>query len=92
MFSPPPPPGPPRSSNPGFRNIPKTYAPKEPANLEDLASESMDSLGTRFAKQGDVSHVCKALEATVGDVWLVESIVGPRATLFRPSTSRDFVW
>ena len=27
MFSPPPFSGPPRSSNPGFRNIPKTYAP-----------------------------------------------------------------
>ena len=46
---------------------------KGPANLEDLASESMGSLGTRFAKQGDVSHVCKALEATAGDVWLVDS-------------------
>ena len=33
----------------------------------------MGSLGTRFAKQGDVSHVCKALEATAGDVWLVDS-------------------
>ena len=33
----------------------------------------MGSLGTRFAKQGDVNHVCKALEATAGDVWLVDS-------------------
>ena len=41
--------------------------------MRTLASESMGSLGTRFAKQGDVSHVCKALEATAGDVWLVDS-------------------
>ena len=52
---------------------PVGLGPKEPASLEDLASESMGSLGTRFAKQGDVSHVCKALEATAGDVWLVDS-------------------
>ena len=52
---------------------PVGVGPKEPASLEDLASESMGSLGTRFAKQGDVSHVCKALEATAGDVWLVDS-------------------
>ena len=52
---------------------PGGLGPKGPANLEDLASESMGSLGTRFAKQGDVSHVCKALEATAGDVWLVDS-------------------
>ena len=52
---------------------PVGLGPKEPANLDDLASESMGSLGTRFAKQGDVSDVCKALEATAGDVWLVDS-------------------
>ena len=52
---------------------PVGLGPKGPTNLEDLASESMGSLGTRFAKQGDVSHVCKALEATAGDVWLVDS-------------------
>ena len=52
---------------------PVGLGPKGPANLEDLASESMGSLGTRFAKQGDVNHVCKALEATAGDVWLVDS-------------------
>ena len=52
---------------------PVGLGPKAPASLEDLASESMGSLGTRFAKQGDVSHVCKALEATAGDVWLVDS-------------------
>ena len=52
---------------------PVGLGPKEPASLEDLASESMGSFGTRFAKQGDVSHVCKALEATAGDVWLVDS-------------------
>ena len=33
----------------------------------------MGSLRTRFAKQGERSHVCKALEATAGDVWLVDS-------------------
>ena len=33
----------------------------------------MGSLGTRFAKQGDVNHVCKALEASAGDVLLVDS-------------------
>ena len=52
---------------------PVGLGPMGPDNLEDLASESMGSLGTRFAKQGDVSHVCKALEATAGDVWLVDS-------------------
>ena len=52
---------------------PVGLGPTGPANLEDLASESMGSLGTRFAKQGDMSHVCKALEATAGDVWLVDS-------------------
>ena len=52
---------------------PAGVGPKGPAQREDPASESMGSLGTRFAKQGDVNHVCKALEATAGDVWLVDS-------------------
>ena len=52
---------------------PAGLGPKGPAQREDPASESMGSLGTRFAKQGDVNHVCKALEATAGDVWLVDS-------------------
>ena len=52
---------------------PAGVGPNGPAQREDPASESMGSLGTRFAKQGDVNHVCKALEATAGDVWLVDS-------------------
>ena len=52
---------------------PAGVGPNGPAQCEDPASESMGSLGTRFAKQGDVNHVCKALEATAGDVWLVDS-------------------
>ena len=52
---------------------PSGVGPKGPAQREDPASESMGSLGTRFAKQSDVNHVCKALEATAGDVWLVDS-------------------
>ena len=52
---------------------PAGVGPNGPAQREDPASESMGSLGTRFAKQCDVNHVCKALEATAGDVWLVDS-------------------
>ena len=52
---------------------PAGVGPNGPAQCEDPVSESMGSLGTRFAKQGDVNHVCKALEATAGDVWLVDS-------------------
>ena len=52
---------------------PAGVGPNGPAQREDPASESMGSLGTRFARQGDVNHVCKALEATAGDVWLVDS-------------------
>ena len=52
---------------------PAAVRPNGPTQREEPASESMGSLGTRFAKQGDVNHVCKALEATAGDVWLVDS-------------------
>ena len=52
---------------------PAGVGPNGPAQHDDPTSESMGSLGTRFAKQGDVNHVCKALEATAGDVWLVDS-------------------
>ncbi|CAE7763377.1 unnamed protein product [Symbiodinium sp. CCMP2592] len=38
-----------------------------------FGSESMGSLGSRVLKHGDVAHVCKALETTPGDLWLVDS-------------------
>ena len=33
----------------------------------------MGAVGSRAIARGDVAHVCKALETTAGDLWLVDS-------------------
>ncbi|CAE7775953.1 unnamed protein product [Symbiodinium sp. CCMP2592] len=47
--------------------------PEGSPGSESRGSESMGSLGSRMLKYGDVAHVCKALETTPGDLWLVDS-------------------
>ena len=59
-------PDPPVVSKPGSR-------PEGSPGPEDQGSESMGSLGSRVVKHGDVAHVCKALDTTPGDLWLVDS-------------------
>ena len=59
-------PDPPVVSKPGSR-------PEGSPGPEDQGSESMGFLGSRVVKHGDVTHVCKALDTTPGDLWLVDS-------------------
>ena len=53
--------------------VPKPPRPEGSPKLEDEGSESMGAVGSRAAARGDVAHVCKSLETTAGDLWLVDS-------------------
>ena len=53
--------------------VPRAHRPEGSLKREDKGSESMGAVGSRAAAHGDVAHVCKALETTAGDLWLVDS-------------------
>ena len=53
--------------------VPKPPRPEGSPKLEDEGSESMGAAGSRAAARGDVAHVCKSLETTAEDLWLVDS-------------------
>ena len=66
MFSPPPPPGPPRSSNPGFRNIPKTYAPANTKATYIPFAHWCESCGEAKSKQDHEKKNPEAGKDSVG--------------------------
>ena len=53
--------------------VPRAHRPEGSLKREDKGSESMGAVGSRAVARGDVAHVCKALETTAGDLWLVDS-------------------
>ena len=53
--------------------VPRPHRPEGSLKREDEGSESMGAVGSRAVAHGDVAHVCKALETTAGDLWLVDS-------------------
>ena len=53
--------------------VPRPRRPEGSLECEDKGSESMGAVGSRAIARGDVAHVCKALETTAGDLWLVDS-------------------
>ena len=53
--------------------VPRPRRPEGSLKCEDKGSESMGAVGSRAVARGDVAHVCKALETTAGDLWLVDS-------------------
>ncbi|CAE7705914.1 unnamed protein product [Symbiodinium sp. CCMP2592] len=64
----------PEKPEPSALVVPKPGSgPEGSPGSESRGSESMGSLGSRMLKYGDVAHVCKALETTPGDLWLVDS-------------------
>ena len=65
----------PSSSQGRVLSQPEKLKPDPPvvSRPEDQGSESMGSLGSRVVKHGDVAHVCKALDTTPGDLWLIDS-------------------
>ncbi|CAE7038329.1 unnamed protein product, partial [Symbiodinium sp. CCMP2592] len=64
----------PERPEPSALVVPKPGSgPEGSPGSESRGSESMGSLGSRVLKHGDVAHVCKALETTPGDLWLVDS-------------------
>ena len=53
--------------------VSRPHRPEGSLKREDKGSESMGAVGSRAVAHGDVAHVCKALETTAGDLWLVDS-------------------